>query len=156
MGEAAVKLILCAGATRRDGWTTLDASPLHGPDICATVPPLPTEVKRHKWEAVELIHGISSFYPWEADQLLAELRDVMEPDGVLILEQPDISKAMASGVVRWVFGDPSHGHAGYMNHWGYTPGTLTERLLAAGFTRLKVLPAQHHYPPRDFRIEAQP
>lgn len=156
-----MKLILCAGPTRRSGWQTLDSSPVHGPDICATIPPLPPVVKLIKWDAIELVHGITSFYPWEAQQLLGEIRNVLEPDGVLILEQPDVDIVAASLIgssakVRWMFGDPSYKDPAFMNKWGYTPASLTAALNEAGFTRIEVKPAQYHLPSRDFRIEARP
>lgn len=141
-------LQLCAGATRRPGWKTLDAGEA---DYVATLPPLPTEVREIQWDEIEWVHGISSFYPWEGSEILEEIRGVLAPGGRLTLEQPDIRKC--SGVAG-IFGDPLPRDPLHMNRWGYTPDSLTELLKEAGFTKITVFPAQHHLAWRDFRIEA--
>jgi hypothetical protein len=156
-----MKLLLCAGTERRDGWLTLDGNAAFQPDILATMPPLPPEVKVAKWDAIEWIHGPASLYPWQAADLFRELRGVMAPDGMLALETPDLRKAAQAVLddlrwTYWLYGDPQHLEPGYMNHWGYTPETLTAAVRLAGFTRFELAKAQHHHPGRDFRLEARP
>ena len=56
---------------------TLDSNPAHDPIILATIPPLPAEIHAVKWDEIELIHGIASFYPWEARQLLIQISEVL-------------------------------------------------------------------------------
>ena len=143
--------MLCAGVTRRAGWKTLDASPERGADYIATIPPLPEEVKATKWDEIDWIHGIAALYPWQAEEALREIRGVLAPDGKLVLEQPDLSRC---STVEWIFGDPTSRDPLHMNRWGYTPISLTGLLLRLGFGRIEVLPAQHHHPERDFRVEA--
>ena len=164
------KLILCSGRQRRKGWTTLDANPAYAPDIVATIPPLPDEVSKTTWHEIELIHGIEHFYLWEAVPLLEELHAALEPGGRLTLEQPNIEYAAkilagelnppkgksVSQFAMWpLYGDPSHKNKGYCHHWGWTPKTLSCALRAVGFTDITEHKAQHHYPIRDFRLEAR-
>lgn len=156
------RLILGKGIFRRDGWKTLDADPKMEPDIVATIPPLPSAVKATKWDDIEWIHGISSLYPWDAKQILADLYGVMRPGGRLTLEQPNFQKilerahvAPVSEVIAWAFGNAEeYRNPLLMNRWGYTPETLAAALHQAGFRKIDVLPAIHHKPERDFRIEA--
>lgn len=147
-----MKLILCSGQTRREGWKTLDANPKNEPDFLAVIPPLPSEVKAVVWDEIELVHGITSFYPWEAETLLKELREVLSPGSKLVLEQPDLRKA--SHKVEWLFGDPSARNPLHMNRWAYDPESLLAALALAGFKRVDILTARHHEPARDFRAEA--
>lgn len=146
------RLMLCAGASRRDGWKTLDANPKHEPDFLATIPPLPDSVKAVAWDEIEWIHGITSFYPWEGAQILKELKAVLVPGGKLILEQPDFNKVGQRP--EWIFGDPSLTNPLHMNKWAYTPATLTAAMHKAGFSIIAIRVALHHLPERDFRIEA--
>lgn len=144
------RLLLCAGNMRRDGWKTLDA--VDGADFIATIPPLPDAVKAEQWNEIEWIHGITSLYPWDAETVLKELRQVLAPGAKLILEQPDFRKALQR--VEWLFGDPDSRNPLHMNKWGWSPWTLSAAVHAAGFNNSRILPAIHHIPARDFRIEA--
>ena len=145
------RLILCAGETRRDGWTTVDASSDHFPDFLATIPPLPIDVICKQWDEVELVHGITSFYPWEAKTLLREIREVLAPGGKLVLEQPDFGKCDR---LEWIFGDPKPQNPLHMVHWAYTPNSLEALVRDSGFEHCRQMEAQYHMPSRDFRIEA--
>ena len=146
------RLMLCAGPTRRIGWKTLDANPECNPDVIASIPPLPSEVSRQLWNEIEWIHGITSFYPWDAKSLLEELRAILATDGKLVLEQPDFRKAVSRE--EWLFGDPTFRNPLHMNRYAYAPDTLTRLLTDAGFARIEILEAIHHNPSRDFRLEA--
>lgn len=146
------RLMLGAGTVRREGWTTLDANPKCEPDIVAVFPPLPPEVKAVAWDEIEWIHGITSLYPWQAEEMLREIHAVLASGGKLVLEQPDFVHARSK--IEWLFGDPAGRNALHMNKWGYTPISLSQLLRSAGFSRVNVSTAQHHMPERDFRIEA--
>lgn len=141
------RLLLCAGITRREGWKTLDCKPGH--DFAATLPHIPREVSSIQWDEIEWVHGITSFFPWDGEAILAECRSMLADGGKLVLEQPDFNRAKER--VEWVFGE---GEPFQRNRWAYTPETLTAALNKAGFCRVDVLPAQHHLPARDFRVEA--
>lgn len=153
------RLMLCAGSMRRPGWKTLDADPKHAPDFLASIPPLPDAVKAQKWDEIEWIHGITSLYPWQAVQVLQEIRAVLAPGGRLVLEQPDARDAAerilaGDGSPQWLFGDPSHREPLIMNRWAYTPDSLRGLLREVGFGCVAQAVAQHHVPMRDFRMEA--
>lgn len=141
-----------AGVHRRSGWKTLDADPKRGGDFLARIPPLPEAVKKIQWDEIEWIHGITSLYPWDAEQVLLEVIQVLVPDGKLVLEQPNYERARFQ--VEHVFGDPTLRNPLIMNRWAYTPESLTALLLQTGFSRVDVMTAEHHCPARDFRIEA--
>jgi hypothetical protein len=153
--------MLCPGGIRREGWQTVDADPRSkagvgypastSPDFVACIPPLPDSVRAFQWQDIEWIHGITSLYPWQAAEVLKEIREILAPGGAFVLEQPDISKCY--GNMRWIFGDPSPKDSLYMNHWGYTPESLSAILMEAGFNHIEVLEAKHHFPERDFRIQ---
>lgn len=146
------RLMLCVGPMRRPGWKTLDSNPKDRPDFLASIPPLPSEVKAIAWDEIELIHGITSFYPWDAETLLIELRTVLSPAGKLVLEQPDFRKS--NETVQNMFGDASFHNPLLMNRWAYTPDSLTALLEKVGFSEINLLRAEHHLPARDFRVEA--
>lgn len=167
-----MKLMIGTGTeTRRykqDGWVTLDANPKWGPDILATVPPLPDEVTSNKWDEVCGIHFIEHIYLWEARQLLAELYEVVAPGGKLILEQPNIeyaAKALLGKVTVpahdakfyhiWaLYGDQGTKDPLWCHKFGYTPDSLSEVAETAGWDKVVILPARYHRPVRDFRLEA--
>ena len=144
------RLLLCAGIVRRAGWKTLDV--VAGADYTAKIPPLPGVVHEVAWDEIELIHGVTSFYPWEAVELLKEIRYVLRDGGKLVLEQPDFDKAKVK--VEWLFGDPGPKNPWHMNKWAYTPGILVEVLRDAGFSEIELHRAVYHVPERDFRVEA--
>jgi hypothetical protein len=153
------RLMLCAGMGRRAGWQTLDSNPNNSPDFLTVLPPLPIQVRAIQWDEIELIHGITSFYPWDAKALLIEIRDVLAPGGKLVLEQPNLDVvierlAAREGAVYWLFGDPTFSNPAHMNKWAYSPVSLQIRLESVGFSKVELLPAQHHNPDRDFRMEA--
>lgn len=152
------RLMLCAGVTRCPGWKTLDVNPKHNPDFLAELPPLPAGVLIQKWDEIEWIHGITSLYPWQASEVLREVKGILNPEGKLVLEQPDARKAahqvLIDGNPQWFFGDPSHRQPLIMNRWAYTPETLYHVLREAGFGRVVCTEARHHVPDRDFRMEA--
>lgn len=164
-----MKLMLCAGRQKRDGWTTLDANPRAKPDIVATLPGLLDHVKPGSCSEIELIHGIEHFYLWEARPLLREIWEALKPGGRVVLEQPDISYAakVLLGMIdppkrlnqfaMWpLYGDPGHKSELYCHRWGYTPDSLRGELVSAGFdpSRITTPKARHHFPGRDFRVEA--
>lgn len=149
---------------RRPGWTTLDANPQVDPDILATLPPIPDEVRGA--EAFELIHVFEHFFLWEAHELLKQFREFLSPGGVLILELPNLQSAIdtLSGKIdrpigqwaMWVlYGDPGHKNPLMSHKWAWTPRTLTAALTAAGFADIKRERPKHHVPDRDFRLVAK-
>lgn len=160
MGPVVNFLLLCAGPIKRAGWVTLDANPEFKPDILASIPPLPEAVTTLKWDTILWSHGVGSLYPWQAEEVLPQLRASLTENGVLVLEQPD-ARAAARRILDdpadtwWMFGRSHRHDALNMNHWAYTPETLADVLRKAGFTRIEALPAKGGLPERDFRMEAR-
>jgi hypothetical protein len=157
---------------REDGWKSLDADPSMRPDYLAFIPPLPQVVLAQQWSIIEMVHVIEHFYPWDALEVLHQVHACLSPGGLLILEQPDITfaasvllglKAPIANTVpdqcdMWaLYGDPRRQNPLYCHRWGYTPLSLCQTLVTAGFNAsgIRVLPAKHHVPERDFRIEAR-
>lgn len=149
------RLSLMAGVHRPEGWKTLDC--IGGVDYLAAIPPLPREVKAIQWDEIELIHGINMLYPWDAERLLREIRDVLVPGGLLVMEQPDFDKMLMRPTrpVEWFFGDPGPQYPAHMCKWAYSPASLGKLVLDCGFSGYEVKPAQHHVPARDFRLEVR-
>lgn len=167
--KAGMRLLLLAGDMRRPGWKTLDANPVCGPDILRTLPPLAVEAG--SCEEIELCHGIGHFFKWEAEALLHEIYLALAPGGMLTLEQPNLMYAARvlvgledpiPGTVpgqcdMWpLYGDPNHKDQLHGIKWGWTPETLTDALVVAGFKRewVRGAEARYHLPVRDFRLEA--
>ena len=82
---------------------------------------------------------------------MREIRCVLRNGGKLVLEQPDFIKAKEK--VEWLFGDPIPQNPLHMNKWAYTPRTLTDLVMSAGFSRIELHEARCHVPARDFRLE---
>jgi hypothetical protein len=154
--------MLCAGMTKREGWLTLDSNPANTPDILDTIPPLPEQVLSEKWDEIEWIHGIGSLHTWEAKEVLGQIQRILNPNGLLVLEQPNLISVAREilydpSKTWWMFGDPTHRNPAMMNRWCYSPASLTEMLKEFGFSRVSVFDAQHHgATKRDFRVEARP
>ena len=152
-------------------WVTIDANPKSGATIIASVPPLPLEVHALKWKTIEMIHVLEHFFLWDAEALLKECHEVLEPGGRLVIECPNITFAakVLCGVEpsiagtapgqcdMWpLYGDPNHRDPLMCHKWGWTPDTLRTALVQAGFGLCVHFndPPQHHVgAPRDFRIE---
>jgi len=158
-----MKVMIGAGRSKRAGWLRLDADERARPDILATVPPLPEEVRGA--DAFELIHVFEHFYLWDARDLLGTFFDFLSPGGELIIECPDLDSAVAalSGAsgkpkMQWgmwvLYGDPGQRNPWYGHRWAWTPETLTAELRAAGFETIRSERPKHHVPDRDFRLVA--
>lgn len=148
------------------GWHTLDANPSREAKFINVVPPLPEEVTRHDWQCVEAVHFIEHLYIWEVRQLLREIYQVLEPNGCLIMEQPDIARVMRVIVgldhkphnfymyEYAIFGDQSSEDPYMCHRYGWTPVTLSKECYDVGFSAVKLSEAIYHVPERDFRLVA--
>jgi predicted SAM-dependent methyltransferase len=155
------KLLLCSGPRQspygEDGWFRVDSNPVVRPDLLASVPPIPYELReRGPWDIIALIHGIEHFYRWEAPEVMRGCWELLSPGGQLILEQPNLEKCMDTSErsMLGLYGEQSYKEPTLVHRWAYTPDTLTELALQAGFAKTVIEPARFHFPPRDFRLVA--
>lgn len=163
------RLLIGSGDWHWQGWTTLDADPTSGANVIASVPPLPAEVKAHRYTHILASHFIEHLFKWDALALLRECYEILEVGGVLTLEQPNLeycAKVLA-GVIAppsgrdwaqfsmWGFYGEPNGNPLYGHHWGYTPQTLTDLVVEAGFTRdnVTISAGKFHESIRDFTLE---
>jgi predicted SAM-dependent methyltransferase len=164
-------LLIGAGDWVWDGWIGIDADEHSPADFHAIVPPLPNEIMRMKFSQILASHFIEHLYRWDALTLLKQCYEVLEVGGVLTLEQPDLAYCckIIAGVIQppegksveqfgyWgVFGrpelDPFMGH-----RYGYTPETLSDLVVEAGFDRAKITigPGKYHEVVRDFTLRVE-
>ena len=164
------RLLIGSGTWDWPDYLKLDASPTAPADIHCLFPPLPDTVLAQHFSEILMVHTIEHILPWLVPELLSECYDILEPEGVFILEQPNILYAarVLLGLVEppvytgqydmWpLYGDPTHRDELMLHRWGYSPDTLRYALIQAGFkpTKVELCPAQYHIPVRDFRIEAR-
>lgn len=119
-----------------------------------------------------MVHTIEHLAPWLALELCQQVYHCLAPNGVFILEQPNILYAaqVLLGLIlapveefpgqysmAAFYGDPSHKDEYMLHRWGYHPSSLRALLQEAGFgnNRIADCPAIYHRPIRDFRIEAR-
>lgn len=106
-------------------------------------------MKTQQWQIVEMIHFLEHLYLWDARAQLRQIRAVLVPGGKLVVEVPNIGYAAcvlcgleqpprgaAGQFDMWpLYGDPSHQNPLFGHRWGYTPESLVEELVGAGFAR---------------------
>lgn len=122
-------------------------------------------------DEVHAYHVIEHFYRSEVPEVLKEWKRVLKPNGLIVLEQPDILKCAANFLTGMTRGDNTLIHnmgilgfygdgtpeEPYMGHkWGWFPETLANELVNAGFVDVKLEQAKTHMRDlRDFRLEAR-
>lgn len=157
------KLLLCSGPRHApyglDGWFRVDGERGVMPDIVATLPPVPDDLRQMgPWDMIALIHGIEHFYSWDAFELIRGCFELLRPEGQLILEQPDLEKCMwyfdDPQYMKGIYGEQSYREPSLVHRYGWTPRTLTNMVRQAGFKETMIEKAIFHFPPRDFRLVA--
>lgn len=115
------------------------------------------------------IHVIEHFYYWEALPIIKDWMRILKAGGKIVFECPNLmyacqvlidnpkqaSKADRNGQKSmWpIYGDPSWKDPLMCHKWGYTPESLKELLLDAGYTNVQQEKAQYKQKePRDMRI----
>lgn len=154
------RLNVCCGERILDGYVNIDVvAPETGPGpdiVCnALAVPLPDGCASE----IMCIHGFEHFYRWEADKLLAEWKRLLQIDGVLVLELPNLIKccenvingrAFGSGkhpdqAGMWgLYGDPRLESPFMCHRWGWTPQTLRVVLEQHGFRAIEEQPTVFH------------
>lgn len=165
------KLLIGSGGWHWPEYVGIDANAGNEPDIIAIVPPLPPEVMAQRWTEIMMIHAIEHIAPWKALELAKQCYECLADGGVFILEQPNIIYAakVLLGIITppdgepgqydmWpLYGNPETEDEWMLHKWGWTPLTLTNMLIEAGFKKEKIIPAYpqfHGSRERDFRLEA--
>lgn len=163
-------LLLGNGTWHWQGWVTVDANPVNRPDYLCEFPPLPDDILARRWSEIVASHVIEHLFKWDALELLKACYTILEPNGVLTLEQPDIlycAKVLTGEIEppqgrdreqfsMWgLYGAPN-GNKWDGHHWGYTPATLTDLVVEAGFMRenVTISAGVYHESVRDFTLKA--
>lgn len=169
-GDAPLRLHLGCGPDKRDGWVNVDVNPQFAPDLQARADSLPM-LPDASCEAIEACHLFEHLTLTQARAALREWRRLLIPGGELRLELPNLERCMA------LVGTEMNGHDlgmislfGYppevdeqgepqLHKWGWTPRSLAEEMVAAGFAEVREVPiTQTHRPAaqfdRDMRLVA--
>lgn len=168
-----LRLYVGSGAERRQGWVCVDANPSLKPDVVALADKLPMFADGSA-DAIETCHLFEHLSLAEARGALREWWRILSPGGQLMLELPNLQRCVdilghkldAQGYdlgLVGIFGWPPDIETGgvwQMHKWGWTPETLTEELLAAGFAAVEEVPITQTWRPaaalgRDMRLHAQ-
>lgn len=174
-----MKLNVGCGKRYLDGYKNIDvqANPRnpHAPDIIADARaiPLPDGCA----DEILAIHLFEHFYRWQIPGLLKEWHRLLKPEGLLVLELPNLIKccqnilAMYSGKPNplggkdpnqsgmWgLYGDPRYEDEWMCHRWAWSPESLSAVLAENGFGATSEQEPQWHpvgkkY--RDMRIEAR-
>jgi SAM-dependent methyltransferase len=124
-----------AGASTRRGMSIIEA------DVLVALRQLEPE----SWGAVTAVHLMEHLPPAVLLQVLAEIRRVLRPGGILVVESPNPHSLRVGAALYWL--DPTHQRP-------LLPETLELFVKASGF---KVAPLQLLHPfPDDQRLPADP
>ncbi len=161
-------LLIGSGDWNWPDWVSVDGNPASGADYIALVPPLPDAVKRQRYDLILASHFIEHITKFEALALLKECYEILTPSGLLTLEQPNLTycckiilgeidppegRSREQFGLQGVFGrpdiDPLMGHK-----WAYSPESLTDLVVEAGFYRenVSILSGKYHESLRDFQL----
>lgn len=135
-------------------------SPTQKPDVVCDIRTLPFD--DNYADEILAVHIIEHFHLWEVGAVLNEWKRVLKPNGVLILECPDLNKILfwftkipivPSLTIIGLYGDQRFKAPSMNHHWAWTPDTLSLMLKEAGFRELQCKAPEFHIPCRDMRIE---
>lgn len=134
------------------------------PDVNCDVRDLHEHFEDGVADEILAVHILEHFYPWEVHNALQEWKRVLKPGGKIIIEVPDIMKAIFHllsspenpQLSMWaLYGNPGELDPLMCHKWGYTAQSLGLELHLAGFENIEKHPAQFKLKDlRDLRIEA--
>ena len=167
-----MKLNVGCGGRHLPGFKNIDIQATRAgkvPDIQADLRkiPLPDECAEEIWA----IHVFEHFYRWECEDVIAEWKRLLKPNGLLVLELPNLEKACQNilhgkfiagkhidQIGMWaLYGDPRYKDPYMIHRWAWTPKSLTDFLAENGFVGFTEKPTEFHpvgRDHRDMRIEA--
>jgi predicted SAM-dependent methyltransferase len=154
-----VKLHIGSGNKHWPGFVNCDA---YGePDVLTDGRKLPFDPSTV--DEIQSIHFVEHVPRLDLENMLMDWHRVMKRGGKLVIEVPCLNK-IAQNIVNGeknlrltllgIFGDPRDPLPGMMHQWSYTKEELTESLLQAGFSDVKVMEPKFHMAARDMRLEA--
>lgn len=141
-----------------EGWINVDAVD-RGQEITSDIRKLPFPDEYA--DEVMAIHVIEHFYVWEVFDVLKEWIRVLKPGGELIIECPNLMKAveyMNNGITNpqltwWpLYGDPAHKDPLMCHKWGYTPASLAAVMKKMGLDPERKMAQYHLKERRDMRF----
>jgi predicted SAM-dependent methyltransferase len=163
------KLNVGCGGRRIAGYTGVDVVDRTGAvDIIAPADRIP--LPDGSCDEVMAIHVLEHVFAWEAEGLLREWFRLLKPNGVLVLEMPDLVKCCHNIVNNikgkhpdqlglWgLFGDDRLKDPLMMHKAGWTFKTLAPLIKKVGFVDVTEHDTKFHaagYKVRDFRLEAR-
>lgn len=134
------------------------------PDVICDIRDLKEHFDDGVADEVMAIHVLEHFYAWEVHNILLEWKRVLKPGGKIIIEVPDIMKAIfhlmtmpsEPRLSMWaLYGNPGERDPLMCHKWGYTAESLGAELHLAGFENIVRAPAQFKLKDlRDTRVEA--
>lgn len=168
-----MKINMGCGRTILDDYVNVDVarSPFahRDPDLYSDIRSLPALADECA-EEVMAIHVLEHVERWEVEDTLTEWKRLLKPDGLLVLEMPDLMKccrnilegresAKADQLGMWgLFGDYTHRDPLMMHKWAWSFKTLAPVLTKVGFVSLKEEDTLFHQVGkrvRDFRVTAR-
>lgn len=148
-----MKLNIGCGDKYLDGYVNVDVVESRRgvrPDIICDVTTL-DKFDDSTADEILAVHLVEHFYRWEIDDILRSWVRVLKPGGTVIVECPNLSKAVYNFIVdpenesmsMWAFyGDPRWKDPLMCHKWAYTPQTLAQLLADVGLVNIRREPAQ--------------
>lgn len=121
------------------------------PDIQHDITKIHELYDKDSVDEILAVHVIEHFYLWEVHDLLSSWKSILKPGGRIVLEAPDLQKAVyhlinnpgKPQLSMWaLYGDPSWKDPLMCHKWAYTPDSLAFILEQVGFKDTHEEPAQ--------------
>ena len=135
-------LHLGCGKRRIDGALNVDANPAVEPDYLLDVIADPWPWEDGSVERIEAYHLLEHVGEAAGKTFLARCWRALKPDGILVLEFPDLEALCekyprsTQRVRRSLYGLQTNGWQGH--RWGYCQRTITQAAKVAGFSAIKI------------------
>lgn len=165
--EKPLKLNLGCGNKILEGYVNVDIVDERNskqPDVSCDVRDLGEHFEDDVANEVLAVHVLEHFLPWEVNSVLLEWKRVLKPGGRIIIEVPDLMKAIFHllsaphnpQLSMWaLYGNPGERDPLMLHRWAYTNQSLATELHLAGFENIEQKSAQFKMKDlRDLRIEA--
>ena len=169
---SSLRLNLGCGSDYLPGYINIDANPAVLADLHLNLLDIDTMFAPASVCEILLIHSLNYLNLWQAQDFFRKAASLLLPDGILIIETPNLLKAVDK--IRACEGTDSAAylegvralHAFDINQikrreqftpyaFSWSPWHLEHELSLSGFENIKILPPKTHSPWRDMRIEAQ-